>query len=304
MNVHHLELFCHVARHGGISAAVRRIPQGIQQPALSIQLQQLEKQLGVQLFHRRPFHLTAEGQRLYSHIRPFFEQLDALEASFRHRGGNTVRIGAAEIVLRDHLPAVLRRVKKVHPGLRLATREATPAHLEAHLRDGELDFVISVAEQTRPPPGLRSVGLVRLPFVLQVHRRSKIKSAAELLARRPINEPLISCVPAPHSVFARTLQRLGLKWSPAIETNTLDLVTWYVAHGHGVGVNLALPELVRHRDVRVLPLEGFDPVELIALWRDEATPMLRTLIAECRSYGRENWPQYADDHTPQRGRRV
>ena len=38
MNVHHLELFYYVARHGGISAAVRYIPYGIQQPAVSGQM--------------------------------------------------------------------------------------------------------------------------------------------------------------------------------------------------------------------------------------------------------------------------
>ena len=35
MNIHHLELFYYVARHGGISEAVRNMPYGIQQPAIS-----------------------------------------------------------------------------------------------------------------------------------------------------------------------------------------------------------------------------------------------------------------------------
>ena len=38
MNVHHLELFYYVAKHGGISQAVRNIPYGIQQPAVSGQV--------------------------------------------------------------------------------------------------------------------------------------------------------------------------------------------------------------------------------------------------------------------------
>ena len=47
MNIHHLELFYFVARHGGISEAVRNIPYGIQQPAVSGQVGQLEEYLGV-----------------------------------------------------------------------------------------------------------------------------------------------------------------------------------------------------------------------------------------------------------------
>ncbi len=55
MNVHHLELFYYVARHGGIMPAVRNIPYGIQQPAVSDQVALLEEFLGVTLIQQRPF---------------------------------------------------------------------------------------------------------------------------------------------------------------------------------------------------------------------------------------------------------
>ena len=75
MNVHHLELFYYVARFGGISEAVRNIPYGIQQPAVSSQIIQLEEFLGVTLFQRRPFELTSAGQELYEFAAPFFGHL-------------------------------------------------------------------------------------------------------------------------------------------------------------------------------------------------------------------------------------
>src|SRR6266704_231187 len=77
MNIHHLELFYYVARHGGIMEAVRNIPYGIQQPAVSGQVAQLEEFLGVTLFQRRPFALTAKGERLFQFIQPFFSSLDS-----------------------------------------------------------------------------------------------------------------------------------------------------------------------------------------------------------------------------------
>ncbi|RYD31150.1 MAG: LysR family transcriptional regulator, partial [Verrucomicrobiaceae bacterium] len=51
MNIHHLELFYHVARCRGVSAAARQMPYGIQQPAISAQILQLENSLGKTLFH-------------------------------------------------------------------------------------------------------------------------------------------------------------------------------------------------------------------------------------------------------------
>src|SRR5206468_683988 len=78
MNIHHLELFYYVAKYGGISEAVRNIPYGIQQPAMSGQVIQLEEFLGVTLFQRRPFALTSAGEELYQFIKPFFENLNPM----------------------------------------------------------------------------------------------------------------------------------------------------------------------------------------------------------------------------------
>src|SRR3954462_2493834 len=83
MNVHHLELFYYVARHGGISAAVRHIPYGIQQPAVSGQMRALEENTGTRLFERSPFRLTPAGEKLFAHVRPFFENLDAVADDLR-----------------------------------------------------------------------------------------------------------------------------------------------------------------------------------------------------------------------------
>ena len=83
MNIHHLELFYFVARHGGITEAVRNIPYGIQQPAVSGQVGQLEEYLGVVLFQRRPFALTEAGDKLYKFIQPFFANLETIASDLQ-----------------------------------------------------------------------------------------------------------------------------------------------------------------------------------------------------------------------------
>src|SRR4051812_10217826 len=100
MNIHHLELFYYVARSGGVSAAARKIPYGIQQPAISAQIIQLEDHVGATLFTRRPFKLTKAGEELFRFIEPFFNGLP--EMSRRLRGGGEVhlRIGANESIQR------------------------------------------------------------------------------------------------------------------------------------------------------------------------------------------------------------
>lgn len=91
MNIHHLELFYYVARHRGISSAVRAMPYGIQQPAVSSQIQQLERDLGTRLFERNPFRLTRSGEELFDFIRPFFSNLDAVAQRIGKRSAPTAR---------------------------------------------------------------------------------------------------------------------------------------------------------------------------------------------------------------------
>src|SRR5512146_997835 len=111
MNIHHLELFYYVAKRGGSTEAVRKIPYGIQQPAVSSQVAQLEEFLGVTLFRRRPFALTEAGQKLYDFITPFFSNLDKVATELQGGQLRQLRIGASTIILRDHLPALIHDVK-------------------------------------------------------------------------------------------------------------------------------------------------------------------------------------------------
>src|SRR3954470_14207982 len=191
MNIHHLELFYYVAKHGGISEAVRNMPYGIQQPAMSGQIIQLEEFLGVTLFHRRPFALTAQGEQLFEFIQPFFENLQPVAEKIRGGVSQQIRIGASEIVLRDHLPAVLQTMQKQFPQLKVTLRDGYQPQLESWLCKRELDLAFTLFHG-KPPTGIRSLPLFKLPLVLLVPRNSPIKSAEELWARDKIDTTLIS----------------------------------------------------------------------------------------------------------------
>src|SRR5215510_2191131 len=104
MNAHHLELFYHVAKHPLISRAVRQMPYGIQQPSVSIQVNALERDLGVTLYERRPFKLTPVGEELFRFVEPFFGRIPEVRAKLQ--GAAQIRIGASPIVFRDYLPPV------------------------------------------------------------------------------------------------------------------------------------------------------------------------------------------------------
>jgi DNA-binding transcriptional LysR family regulator len=284
MNIHHLELFYYVARHGGIMEAVRNIPYGIQQPAISGQVAQLEEHLGVTLFRRRPFALTPEGEKLYAYISPFFSNLEKITTELQGGQARHIRIGASAIILREHLPGLILGLRKKFEGLKISLREGYPAHLEELLMKEEIDVAVTLLEK-KAPTGIHTRVLLELPMVLLVEKSSGIASAEQLWKRDKIEEPLI-CLPPGELLckqFQQKLNELGVDWFPSLEASSADLIETYVANGLGVGVSVAVPRKTVSPNVRSLPLPGFPPAVIGAMWRGRTTPLLQTILTEMQA---------------------
>jgi DNA-binding transcriptional LysR family regulator len=279
MNIHHLELFYYVARHGGIMPAVHNIPYGIQQPAVSSQIAQLEEFLGATLFHRRPFALTAAGQELYDYVRPFFDNLEAVTEKIRGGISQHLHIAASETVLREHLPAMLQELRRPFPKLKVTLREGYHPEIISWLQQREIDVSLGLIGN-KPPPGVNALPLFKLPLVLLVPKATRLKSAQELWERDPIEESLIT-VPSNEFItraFQAGLAKLGVDWFSRIEVNSVEIVQTYVAHGYGIGVTVGVPKMKLHPQVRVLPLDGFEPVRFGALWQGGKNPLLDAFL--------------------------
>lgn len=285
MNIHHLELFYYVARYGGITEAVRNIPYGIQQPAISGQVAQLEQYLGVVLFQRRPFGLTAAGEKLYKFITPFFSNLGNVAGELQGGQARQIRIGAATMILRDHLPEFFRIVRKKFPGLKISLREGNQAELEIMLEREELDLAITLIEK-KSAPGVHAVGLLDLPLTLLVPKDSPLTSAEELWNKDPIEDSLI-CLPAAEGIcknFQQGLSRLGVDWFPNIEVSSIELIETYVASGFGIGLSVLVPHTNVDPSLRALalPPAKFTPVVVGGLWRGKPSALLQAFLDELR----------------------
>lgn len=288
MNVHHLELFYYVARHGGIMEAVRNMPYGIQQPAISGQLLQLESYLGVKLFRRRPFELLPAGTDLYEFIRPFFGELGNMEKRLRSASREILRVAAPVVALRDHLPRVLQEVRKKFPHLQLTLRAGQQPQVEAWLERQEIDFAITLLEG-QGAKGLNHLPLLELPLVLLVPKASRFRAASEIfeaLATESLEDPLISITAvelAPRR-FREFLESRSLEWPSRVEVTDLELVEVYVQSGFGIGLSLAIPGGSPAKDLRVLPISDITPLRLGAVWQGAPTAVMSTLIETLRSY--------------------
>lgn len=285
MNIHHLELFHHVAEAGGITPALSKIPYGIRQPALSSQLIQLEKDLGVRLFQRRPFQLTDAGQSLATFAKPFFSGLPKIEQELREKVRLRLRIGAQASILREYLPQALENFTRNQSDLQLELTETTAIEAEGALRNFQLD--IALTELTaRPGAGLYAEPLVEVEPVLIVPDGHPASSAETLWKDRK-NLPSLICFPereTPTRLFRRYLDSKGIDWPTGITINSADVVKTYCARGFGIGLLARIPGAPPPSGFRYLSLSGVGLFAIGALWPLQPTPITEAFLAHLRRY--------------------
>src|SRR5215468_7046893 len=120
MELRHLRYFAAVADAGSVSRAARRLY--VTQPALSRQIQDLERDLACRLFDRigRRIVLTKDGDEILERTRRLLADAEALRERGRALGGGeagVLRIGAVPQFIEAALPEVLTRYALRSPGI-------------------------------------------------------------------------------------------------------------------------------------------------------------------------------------------
>ncbi|NGM21835.1 LysR family transcriptional regulator [Roseomonas stagni] len=153
VNLKLLNAFLLIAEHGSFRRAAEL--SGRSQSALSLQVRELEGQLGASLFHRttRSVSLTREGQALLPHARRAIAEMEAglrqVRAAAGMQGG-MISLGCPPHIAERALPALLARFHAAHPGVALRIREMPQAEVLEGIRRQELDFGIGPRPANAP----------------------------------------------------------------------------------------------------------------------------------------------------------
>ena len=276
-NLHHLELFYYVAKYGGITPAVRKMPYGIQQPAVSGQMLQLEKELGVKLFNRRPFALTHAGNQLFEFLNPFFSELPNIAEQLMGEESYHLRLAASGTVLSNHLPEVLDKLKKQYPNLKLSMTELIASEsAENLLATQEIDIAITTLNSSLPG-SVKKIELLKVPLVLVVPENSEYKTFSKLQSGddQEITEPLIS-LSSEHTInviFQNELKNRGINWDTHVEVTSLELISNYTNRGYGVGLTLDAPGIKVPKGLRKINLRGFPQLRMGILYQGKLKPI-------------------------------
>ena len=148
-----LRYFDAVARagHFGRAAAICSISQ----PAISVQIKEMEQTLGIALFERgaREVRLTAAGADLIQRARSILGAVEELSDVARASGGQALarlRLGIIPTIAPYLLPAIMGALGAQHPNLDLHVRETLTPKLLNELSDGKIDAAILALPTSEP----------------------------------------------------------------------------------------------------------------------------------------------------------
>jgi Transcriptional regulator len=144
VEIRQLRAFVAIAESGTFTAGALRVH--VTQAAISMQIRQLETEIGARVFVRAPRHviLTEAGEHLLRRARHMLREHDAAIDEIAELAGaerGRLRIGSASaMVLTDQLPAVLKELQKQHPRAEIGVTSGTSEALVEQILKGELDI--------------------------------------------------------------------------------------------------------------------------------------------------------------------
>ncbi|MCC4603188.1 LysR family transcriptional regulator [Xanthomonas campestris pv. badrii] len=247
-----LRAFCQTVRLGSVSRAAEALY--VSQPAVTLQLQALERDLGVPLFERSGRRLapSREGQLLYDMALPLVESLDGLEASFREKvrglDAGELTIAANSSTILYLLPRIVENFRARHPDVRLTLHNAISADGTDLLREDAVD--LAVGSMLDVPADLSYAPVYRFEQLLITPPDHPLARKASVTLQDLSPYPLI--LPPRRQVTYRLVdlifQQARVPYTVALEVGGWEVIKQYVAMGMGISIVTAICVTEADRD--------------------------------------------------------
>ena len=219
LSLDQLHAVVEVVRLGSFSAAARNL--NLTQPAVSLQVRELEERLGVQLVERLGKRRTrpAAGAELIERAHRIEREVDdAIDAMRRRRDGGLyrIRIGTGGSILADLMPLVLRAIRRDDPHIEIVVMTGTTDEIASRVARNDLDIglvTLPVVERSV------TVVLVRSDPMVAVLRPSEQDAPPTLDAATLARDPLIfdSTGAAMHQIARGWFRAAGVEPRAAME---------------------------------------------------------------------------------------
>lgn len=235
-----LRAFCQIARLGSITRAAEVL--FLSQPAVSLQLSALERELGHRLFerHGRRLNLSREGQELYELARPLIDGLDTLESDFHERlrglDAGELNIAAGSSTIQYLLPELVGQFRERHPDVRMRLHNVTGKDGLAQVRSDAVD--LAVGSMLDVPNDIDYVPVYRFEpmLILPLDHPLADKERLELSDLSPYGLILPPKRLTTYRLIDLVFQQHKVPYTVALEVGGWEVIKQYVAMGLGISI--------------------------------------------------------------------
>ncbi|MBS0521065.1 MAG: LysR family transcriptional regulator, partial [Proteobacteria bacterium] len=249
-----LRAFLLTAENGSASTAARAL--GVTQPAVSQQLQELEKLLRVRLIERVGIRMlpTPAGRALVDPVRRALAAIDQIEptvAAFRERDAGLVRLGTGATACIHFLPEPLALTQAQLPNLQILVVTGNTDEIVAAVEDGSIDVGLVTGETSRANPSIHMEPVFEEELVAILPRPLEYQLPAVLRPQDLGRTPLILFDPAGRTrgIIDGWFKAEGIRPIPAMELGSIEAIKTLVGAGLGVSLIPGLAARTLQRNV-------------------------------------------------------
>jgi len=257
-----LRAFCHTARTGSITLAAEAL--FLSQPSVSLQIQALDRGLGIALFERRgpSIKLTPEGETLYKLAEPLVEGIDKLHETFSEQFGKLesgeLNIAAGESTILYILPEPMQRFADAYPNIRLKLHNVTGRDGLAMLRADEVDFAVGSMIEVPEDISYRPVVTYNPTLITSLDHPLAKKAAVTLADISPYGLILPPRHLSTWRIVDLVFQQHNLTYNVALEAGGWEVIKKYVELGLGISIVTDVC-LTGDEKLKAIPLNEYFP---------------------------------------------
>ena len=280
-----LKNFLAISRHKSVAAAAREI--GLTAAAAGQQLQQLEADIGVELFDRtkRSMTLNHHGRSLVEPIQEIVARYEALGSDFKSELSGTIVLGALVSTLMGAFGSTLNKIKQSYPSLDVKLIAGLSSNFLDQGLDGTLDAAIVTESPYALPQNIQWTELYTEPMVLiyPTHKNKK-DSNSKIIGN---NLPFIRFERNTWTghLVDQTIRSSKLAIKDGMELNSVEAIIELVRQGLGYSIVPKLANIAweSDRQLKISELPG-------------KTIYRKVGLLEKRKHSRQNITQESKQH--------
>ena len=285
MEMHQVRYFLAVAEGLNFTRAAERC--NVTQPALSRGIQQLEGEMGGQLFHRERgnTHVTELGRMLLPHLFQMYEKSQSAQKLAKDYGRlkkTPLNLGIMSTIAPDQIIDLIGAIKVRHPGIELQLCDSDVNDLRQRLTEGNLELAIYARPGGEPDDRTHVLPMFREQMMIALHPSHELAKRSAVRVKEMNGQNYIHRNNCEFAGYADAiLAGQSVTCSPAYWSDRDDWTLAMVAAGLGFAFLPA--NSAKHAGVVALPIiepEFWREVSLISVRGRPHSPAVGALVRE------------------------